>query len=73
MSEFRRIRTELKNKLTPHPPYDENKDYRASGQCICPECGYEYYLHPEDTAPERLSYDGNPFLIILCNGDRVKL
>ena len=43
----------------------------ASGECICEICGKEYRRHPEDL--EELSYDGNPFLHMLCDGTQVKL
>ena len=56
-------------------PEDKEEDdwdfYRASGLCICDQCGKTYYKHPEDK--EHLSFDGHPYLVILCNGDRVKL
>lgn len=45
--------------------------YRACGQCICDVCGKEYFKHPFDFW--ELSYTGEPFLHVLCNGDRVKL
>lgn len=38
---------------------------RASGRCICPVCGKEYYDHPQE--PE------HTYLTILCNGWVVKL
>lgn len=44
--------------------------YRASGDKIC-TCGRKYYDHPMDE--KVLDYAGQPFLHILCNGDRVKL
>jgi hypothetical protein len=50
------------------PPYKD--DYRASGDAECPVCGYLIRLHPLDK--ELLSYDKQPFLHVLCNGDRVK-
>jgi hypothetical protein len=45
--------------------------HRASGDCICEDCGEVYYDHQYDM--EELGYDGQPFLIVLCNGERVKL
>lgn len=39
--------------------------YRAAGDVDCPVCGFFYRLHPEDPA--------DVDLIVLCNGDRVKL
>lgn len=55
---------------------DETKDgkheiIRASGDCICEICGKEYRRHPDDM--EELSYQGLPFLQVLCDGTRVKL
>lgn len=51
---------------------DEPVDfYRASGECICPDCNKEYWRHPSDR--ENVDFNGHPFLRILCNGDRVKL
>jgi len=38
---------------------------RASGECVCEDCGEIYYKHPVDGR--------YPFLNVLCNGDRVKL
>lgn len=47
--------------------YNEDlmRSYRASGTMICNKCGKEYRKHP--CHPE---YN---FLVILCNGDIVKL
>lgn len=45
--------------------------YRASGNCICEQCGEFYICHEMDR--EHLGFQGEPFLHILCNGDRVKL
>lgn len=44
---------------------------RVSGDCICEICGKIYYDH--EYGMEEIGYDGRPFLIVLCNGDRVKL
>ena len=46
---------------------------RASGDCLCSDCGKKYYDHPSDKAPESLDWEGHPFLRILCDGTRVKL
>lgn len=56
-----------------HGPLPEHsgKDYRAAGDCVCEACGKEYRRHPYDFW--ELSYDDRPFLMVLCNGDRVKL
>lgn len=53
----------------PLPP-PSGQDYRASGDANCPICGFLIRLHPMD--PNELSYDKQPFLHVLCNGDRVK-
>lgn len=45
--------------------------YRASGECICEICGKTYYEHPLDET--ELDQNDEPFMNILCNGDRVKL
>jgi hypothetical protein len=47
--------------------------YRAAGACECLDCGKPYREHPMDKNPGALSYDGRPFLRVLCNGERVKL
>lgn len=52
-------------------PYQRANWYRASGDCVCEECGKQYYEHPLDQ--KELSYDNSPFMHILCNGDLVKL
>jgi hypothetical protein len=56
-----------------HGPLPEHsgEDYRASKDCICEACGQEYWRHPFDFW--ELGYNGEPFLHVLCNGDRVKL
>ena len=48
----------------------EDKVRRASQDCIC-ECGTRYGDHP--FSEEDISYDGYPYLHVLCNGDKVKL
>lgn len=53
--------------------YEDERTYRASGQCICGSCGLEYWRHPLAREPRHLSYDGEPFLHRLCSGDLVKL
>ena len=40
--------------------------YRASGDCICSECGKLYYDHPYFIEP----YE---WINVICNGDFVKL
>jgi hypothetical protein len=44
---------------------------RASGDCICESCGWEYWRHP--SAMDHLGYDGQPFLRRLCDRTLVKL
>jgi len=44
---------------------------RASGLCICDQCGKDYYAHPY--ASEARDRDNEPYLHVLCNGDIVKL
>ena len=63
----REIRMMLASRPIPPP---SGEDYRASGDALCPICGYAIRLHPLD--PDELSYDKMPFLHVLCNGDRVK-
>lgn len=45
--------------------------YRAGGGCICSICGREYWNHPLDV--NVVSWDGQLFLHILCDGNRVHL
>ena len=52
-------------------PKQTRQEYRAAGDCICDYCGQIYIKHPLDHYEE--SYDGNYYLHVLCNGDRVKL
>jgi hypothetical protein len=51
-------------------PLETREWYRADGRCLC-ECGLEYSRHPLDFWD--LGYDGEPYLHVLCNRDRVKL
>jgi hypothetical protein len=45
---------------------------RTSGDMICEECDQQYRNHPHD--PHMLSgIDGQPFLRVACNGQRLKL
>jgi len=44
---------------------------RASGDVVCNACGKKYYDHPMDRTV--LSWNGEPFLNVLCDGSRVKL
>lgn len=64
-------------KAPPHhevrPMKDEADWERASGLCICQECGYFYRDHKIETDPRSVSYDGTFCLTILCDGRRVKL
>ena len=56
---FRRM-TERMAAMIDWPPEDAFE--RASGLCICDECGLEYFDHPEE--------DG---LVLTCNGRLLKL
>jgi hypothetical protein len=47
------------------------EEHRASGSVTCTDCGKAYRDHPLDLS--QVSYDGLPFLHVLCNGERVKL
>lgn len=42
------------------PPF-----YRADQSVICSVCGWDYWHHPQ--------YPLFPFLVIICNGELVKL
>lgn len=53
--------------------FDDSRVYRADHLCQCKVCGREYWCHPEAREPHLLSYDGEPYLHRLCNGDLVKL
>lgn len=54
------------------PDWDDGFEiYRASQHSVCGQCGQTYIDHPMDR--EHLSHDGQPYLHILCNGDRVHL
>jgi hypothetical protein len=59
--------------LVVHGPLPEEacEWYRASKDCECPDCGLEFWRHPFDFW--ELDYAGEPFMHVLCNGDRVKL
>jgi len=51
---------------------DEQRGFiRASAESICVACGKQYRAHSLDRS--ELSYNGEPFLRVLCNGTRVKL
>lgn len=45
--------------------------YRSNGECICEICRKFYKDHELDE--KILDWEGNPFLHVLCNGERVKL
>jgi hypothetical protein len=45
--------------------------FYASPYCICTSCNEYYIDHPMDK--KRLSFEGKPYLHVLCNGDRIKL
>ena len=62
---------EIRRSLAYRPlPARSGKDYYSYGDMPCPVCGHPTRLHPLDY--NELSYDGHPFLEVLCNGDRVK-
>ncbi len=44
---------------------NEGNFLRASGNCICPECGHLYREHPEDKEC--------PTFVLLCTGEVMKL
>jgi hypothetical protein len=43
---------------------------RASGDCICEDCGRTYYKHPFSG---HMSWNNEPYLHRLCDGTLVKL
>lgn len=47
------------------PEPDPDAWYRADGRMVCPECGALYFDHAKDPR--------EPWLEMLCNGDRAKL
>ena len=51
--------------------HESPEGFRASGDCLCPGCGKEYWEHPHDYG--QMDSEGAPILHALCNGDRVKL
>jgi len=46
---------------------------RAGADCVCPTCLSNYREHPLDRRPEARGDNDQPFLRVLCNGERVKL
>ena len=44
---------------------------RASGECLCPKCGQEYYSHPY--VENCLDMNGYPYMHVTCDGLIVKL
>lgn len=46
---------------------------RAGGGSVCPSCFSRYREHPLDRRPEAMSDTEEPWLRVLCNGERVKL
>lgn len=71
--ELRRNYRRSLHKQGPLPPNpDPRGDFiRTSGSCLCSICGLDYYAHPHDW--EELSYQGEPFLRVACDGTRLKL
>ena len=47
--------------------------HRAGGECVCPGCFSKYREHPLDRRPEARGDQDQPFLRVLCSGERVKL
>jgi len=45
--------------------------YRADGNLVCQNCQKQYWNH--DFEPDLVSFDDQPYLRRLCNGDLVKL
>mgnify|MGYP001171393756 CR=1 FL=1 len=45
--------------------------YRAGGDVECRICGRKYYDHPME--PTETDWNDQPYLHVLCSGDRVKL
>ena len=60
------------NDFTPEEEDRIDKSYRASGDCVCEQCGKVYYDHPA-WRPSAKTNDGVPWLNELCNRDLVKL
>ncbi len=60
----------VRRMLAKNIPEPSGQEYRASGDALCLECGHEIRLHPMD--PNQLTYQDQPYLHVLCNGDRVK-
>jgi len=46
---------------------------RASGDCVCDQCGDKYFDHPSEKSKQNLDWEGRPFLRRLCDGTLVKL
>lgn len=46
---------------------------RVEGSCPCPDCGLPYWRHPHDRRLNQLSYDGQAFLRLACDGRALKL
>jgi len=44
---------------------------RASGDCVCPDCGRTYRSHPKDN--RFLGWRNKPYLRLICTGLLVKL
>lgn len=71
-SPFITLSTSYEVKYTPDPP----EFIRASGMCVCGQCGKKYIDHPYDETVLGLEdHHGvrQPFLHVLCDGTRVKL
>lgn len=58
--------------MTEYPPVRGEPDYdRASGDMVCSMCDCHYHEHPLDW--RLIGYGNVPFLVVLCDGSRVKL
>lgn len=51
-------------------PHEAPEFFRASGECICGDCGRYYRAHP---LFEGALFQGEPWLNVLCDGSLVKL
>jgi hypothetical protein len=66
--EVRRVRrwvNKLARLLALLEPGPDDSWYRASGRCVCLLCGEDYDHHADDPR--------EPWLTMLCGGQRVKL
>lgn len=69
----RPLSSDWRNKSIFLPLTDSEIDanmIRVEGDCICDECGLEYYKHPHIS---NITYENYPFLNYICNGVIAKL